>query len=87
MALMMLCGQMNVRYSSRLIDASVVEKRERLQRINPGKNISIYVYSLHVTVIYLLYITIPLLLQGKTSSEGPCLGWNKCEGEHWDLHI
>ena len=43
MALMMLCGQMKVRYSSRLIDASVVEKRERLQRINPGKNISIYI--------------------------------------------
>ena len=46
MTLMMLCGQMNVRYSSRLIDASVVEKRERLQRINPGKNISIYIVSM-----------------------------------------
>ena len=46
MASMMLCGQMNVRYSSRLIDTSVVEKRERLQRINPGKNISIYIVSM-----------------------------------------
>ena len=46
MALLMLCGQMNVRFSSRLIDASVVVKRERLQRINPGKNISIYIFSM-----------------------------------------